>query len=68
MGPEDDSRNGKCRVRGLYGADGGRRSIAMTSGAVSSEYGESQVSARKTGVASLNITERARTWGTGPVK
>ena len=37
----------------------------MTSGAVSSEYGETQVSARRTGVTSLNINERARTWATG---
>jgi len=55
MGPEDGSRTGKRKVRGLCGPDGARRSIAMTSGAVSSEYGESQVSARKTGVMGLNV-------------
>lgn len=38
-------------------SDGARRSIAMTSGPVSSEYGEAQVSARKTGITSLNIQE-----------
>ena len=55
MGPEDGSRNGKRRVRELCGPDGARRSIPMTSGAVSSESGETQVSARRTGVTSLNI-------------
>ena len=34
-GPEDASRNGKRKVRELCGPDGARRSIAMTSGAVS---------------------------------
>ena len=57
MGPEDGSRTGKRKVRELCGPDGARRSIAMTSGAVSSENGEAQVSARRTGVTSLNIQE-----------
>ena len=57
MGPEDAPRAGKRKVRGLCGPDGARRSIAMTSGAVSSEYGETQVSARRSGVTSLNIQE-----------
>ena len=61
MGPEDGSRTGKRKVRELRGPDGARRSIAVTSGAVSSEYGETQASARRTGVTSLNIEERART-------
>jgi hypothetical protein len=65
MVAEDGSRNGKRKVRELCGPAGARRSKAMTSGAVSSEYGETQVSARRTGVSSLNIKERARTWGTG---
>jgi len=50
MGPEDSSRNGKRKVRELCGSDGARLSIA-----VSSEYGETQVSARKTGVTRLNV-------------
>jgi hypothetical protein len=55
MGPEDISRNGKREVRELCGRDGARRSIAVTSGAVSSEYDETEVSARRTGVTSLNV-------------
>jgi hypothetical protein len=55
MGPEDDSRNGTRKARELSGPDGARPSIAMTSWAVSSEYDEAQVSARRTGVTSLNI-------------
>jgi hypothetical protein len=55
MGSEDAPRAGKRKVRGLCGPDGARRSIAMTSGAVSSEYGEAQVSARRSGVTGLNI-------------
>ena len=35
MGPEDGSRIGKRKLRELCGPDGARRSIAMTSGAVS---------------------------------
>src|SRR5271166_3205086 len=35
MGPEDGSRNGKRRARELCGPDGARRSIAVTSRAVS---------------------------------
>ena len=77
MGTEDGSRNGKRRVRELCGPDGARRSIAMTSGASPSEYGEAQVSARRTGVTSLNIRRngrepfgfaQGRLWGTGPLQ
>jgi hypothetical protein len=50
MGREDGSRNGKRKVRELCGPDGARRSPA-----VSSEYDETQVSARRTGVTSVNI-------------
>ncbi len=50
MGPEDGSRNGKRKVRELCRPDGARRSTA-----VSSEYGETQVSARRTSVTSLNV-------------
>ena len=50
MGPEDGSQSGKRKVRELCGPDGARRSTS-----VSSEYGEAQVSARRTGVTSLNI-------------
>ena len=63
MGPEDGSRSGKRKVRELCGPDGARRSTV-----VSSEYGETQVSARRTGLTSLNINERARSWGTGPAE
>jgi hypothetical protein len=35
MGREDDSRNGKGKVRELCRPDGARRSVAMTSVAVS---------------------------------
>ena len=57
MGPEHGSRAGKRKVRELCGRDGARRSAAMTSGAVSSEHGEFQVSALRTGVTSPNIRE-----------
>ena len=50
MVPEDGSRNGKRKVRELCGPVGARRSAA-----VSMEYGEAQVSARRTAVTSLNI-------------
>ncbi len=63
MGPEDSSRIGKRKVRELCGPDGARRPIAMTPGAVSSEYGEAQVSARRTGVASLNMHETGASMG-----
>jgi hypothetical protein len=65
MGPEDVSRIGKGKVPELYGPDGGRRSIVMTSGAVSSEYGESQVSARRTGVTSPNVQWAGANLGPG---
>ena len=55
MGPEDSFRNGKGKARELCGPDGARRSIAMTLGLSPSEYDETQVSARKTCVTSLNI-------------
>jgi hypothetical protein len=42
-------------VRELCGPDGTGRSKAVTSGAVSSEHCESQVSARRTGVTRLSI-------------
>jgi len=50
MGPKDGSRNGKRKERELCGPDGAKQSAAA-----SSEYGEAQVSARKTGVTSLDI-------------
>jgi hypothetical protein len=58
MGPEDSSRIGKRKVRELYGPDGARRSAY-----VPSEYGEAQVSARRTGVTSLNIREAGANLG-----
>jgi hypothetical protein len=62
-GPEDGSRIGKRKVRELCGPDGARRSTA-----VSSEYDETQVSARKTGVTSLNIQETGANLGAGPAR
>ena len=52
MGAEDGSRNGKRKVRELCGSDGARLSIA-----VSSEYGETQVSARRTAAKRPNMHE-----------
>ena len=55
MGPEDSSRIGKRKVGELCGPDGARRSVAVTSGAVSFGIWRNQVGARRTGVTSLNI-------------
>jgi hypothetical protein len=64
MGAEDNSRNGKRKVRELCGPDGARRSTVVKSRLSPSEYGETQVSARRTSVTSLIYKERARTWAT----
>jgi hypothetical protein len=50
MGLKTVSELGNVSARTLWAPDGARRSAA-----VSSEYGESQVSARKTGVTGVNM-------------
>jgi len=56
MGPEVDSRNGKRKVRELCGPEWRKTIYSYDNlGLSPSEYDETQVSARRTGVTSLNI-------------
>jgi hypothetical protein len=62
MSPEDSSRNGKRKLRelcGLMARDDLRQSP--------SKYGEAQVSARRTGVTSLNMHETGANLGHLPL-
>jgi len=46
---------GNVKCANCVGLNGAKLSMAVTSGCLLSEYGEVQVSARKTGVTSLNV-------------
>jgi hypothetical protein len=63
MGPEDNSRNGKRKVRERVGLMAQDDLYLRHLGLSPSEYGETQLSARKTGVTSLNVRGRGANLG-----